>query len=66
MFLFFRVKYIPFLTVTSQIDDEAKVKLKVIMNAIGGKVIDYFDENCTHLTTSVARATNKVCHNSIC
>jgi hypothetical protein len=30
------------------------------MNIIGGIIVDYYDDRCTHLTATTATSTNKV------
>ncbi|XP_011505562.1 PREDICTED: nibrin-like [Ceratosolen solmsi marchali] len=56
----FKVEYIHFITVISRLSTDHKKKLKSIMDSIGGIIIDYYDERCTHLTATTATSTNKI------
>lgn len=58
--IYYRVEYIPFVSVISRLIPSDKNKLKEIMDSIGGIVTESFDENCTHLTMTTATMTNKV------
>ncbi|XP_044015306.1 nibrin [Aphidius gifuensis] len=57
---FFQVEYLPFVVLTSGLSKDDKIQLMEILDKVGGTICNQWTSQCTHLTVSEAKMTQKL------